>query len=98
VLAAGDTLARVCENPKQAKFLSSLTANEGYFVMVVVVGCLQAERVRVIVGGPHASERKPEKQDGVVRGIRRTCAPRGEAGNCLNLLDPAYFNRLLGKR
>ncbi len=33
------------------------------------VGCLQAERVRVVVGDPRASKRRPEKQDGLVRGV-----------------------------
>lgn len=66
MLAAGETLARVCEDPKQEKVLSSLTADEGYFA-VEEVGCLQAERVRVVIGDPHAGKRKPEKQDGVVR-------------------------------
>lgn len=68
VLAAGETLARVCEDPKQAKVLSSLAADEGYFA-VEEVGCLQAERVRVVIGDPHAGKRKPEKQDGVVRAV-----------------------------
>lgn len=68
VLAAGETLARVCEDPKQTKVLSSLTADEGYFA-VEEVGCLQAERVRVIIGDPHAAKRKPGKHDGVVRAV-----------------------------
>ena len=68
VIAAGETLARVCDDPKQAKVLTSLTADEGYFA-VEEVGCLQAERVRVIIGDPHASRRKPEKQEAVVRTV-----------------------------
>lgn len=68
VLAAGETLARVCEDPKQAKVLSSLTADEGYFA-VEEVGCLQAGRVRVVIGDPHAAKRKVSKQDGIVRGV-----------------------------
>lgn len=69
VLFAGETLARVCDDPKQAKVLSSLTADEGYFA-VEEVGCLQAERVRVVIGDPHAAKRKAAaKQDGIVRGV-----------------------------
>jgi hypothetical protein len=33
------------------------------------VGCLPAERVPVIIGDPHASKRKPKKQDGVVSAV-----------------------------
>lgn len=68
VLAAGETLARVCDDPKQAKVLASLTADEGYFA-VEEVGCLQAERVRVVIGDPHAAKRKVSKQDEIVRGV-----------------------------
>lgn len=78
VLAAGEVLARVCGDPKQEKVLSSLTADEGYFA-VEEVGCLQAERVRVIVGDPHASKRKPEKQDRVVREVLRKARGRSPA-------------------
>lgn len=68
VLAAGETLARVCDDPKQAKVLASLTADEGYFA-VEEVGCLQAERVRVVIGDPHAAKRKVSNQDEIVRGV-----------------------------
>ena len=68
VLLAGETLARVCDDPEQAKVLASLTADEGYFA-VEEVCCLQADRVRVIIGDPYASRRKPEKQDAVVRAV-----------------------------
>lgn len=83
-LAAGATLSRVCEDPKQERVLGSLTADEGYFA-VEEVGCLQAERVRVIVGDPHASKRKPEKQDGIVRGVlwRARRAVRSKSGKAL---------------
>ncbi len=67
-LAVGETLSRVCDDPKQRHVLNSLTADEGYFA-VGEVGCLQGERVRVIVGDPHASRRKPDKQHGIVRGV-----------------------------
>jgi transposase len=68
VLSAGETLARVCDDPKQARILRSLTADEGYFA-VEEVGCLQAERVRVVIGDPHAAKRKTAKQDAIVRGV-----------------------------
>lgn len=68
VLEAGATLSRVCKDPKQDEVLQSLTADEGYFA-VEEVGCLQAERVRVIIGDPHAAKRKPDKQDGITRGV-----------------------------
>jgi transposase len=84
VLAAGETLSRVCDDPKQAKVLSSLTADEGYFA-VEEVGCLQAERVRVIIGDPHASRRKPEKQEAVVRTVlfKAKRAVKSESGKAL---------------
>lgn len=68
VLAAGEVLARVCEDPDQTKVLTSLTADEGYFA-VEETCCLQMERVRVIIGDPHESKRKPDKQDAVVRQV-----------------------------
>lgn len=55
VLAAGETLARVCDDPKQAKVLSSLTADEGYFA-AEEVGCLQAEPVRVVNRRPACAQ------------------------------------------
>lgn len=70
VLAAGQVLARVCDDPKQTKVLTSLTADEGYFA-VEEVGFLQGERVRVIIGDPHASKRKPDKQNAIVRQVLR---------------------------
>ena len=84
VLAAGETLARVCDDPKQEGVLRSLTADEGYFA-VEEVGCLQAERVRVIVGDPHATKRNPEKQDAEVRGVlsKARRAVRSKSGKAL---------------
>lgn len=70
VLAAGEVLARVCDDPKQTKVLASLTADEGYFA-VEEVCCLQGERVRVVIGDPHASKRKVDKQDPMVRQVLR---------------------------
>ena len=70
VLAAGEVLARVCEDPMQTKVLTSLTADEGYFA-VEEVCCLQGERVRVVIGDPHATKRKPDNQDPMVRQVLR---------------------------
>jgi transposase len=94
VLAAGETLSRVCEDPKQERVLKSLTADEGYFA-VEEVGCLQAERVRVIVGDPHASKRKPEKQDGIVRGVlwRARRAVKSKSGKALLRKRGEYLER-----
>lgn len=68
VLAAGETLARACKDPKQAKVLQSLTADEGYFAIGEIC-CLQGEKIRTIVGDPHAAKRRKEKQDGTVRQV-----------------------------
>lgn len=68
VLAAGDTLGRTCKDPKQAKVLRSLTADEGYFA-VAEICCLQGEKIRTIVGDPHAAKRRKEKQDGTVKRV-----------------------------
>lgn len=68
VLAAGEVLARVCEDPQQKKVLSTLTADEGYFSVEEICG-LQGERVRVIIGDPHASKRRPDKQDAITRQV-----------------------------
>lgn len=68
VLAAGEVLARVCGDPKQEKVLTSLTADEGYF-SVGQACCLQGERVRVIIGDPHESRRRRDKQSGIVRQV-----------------------------
>lgn len=70
VLAAGDVLARVCDDPRQTKVLASLTADEGYFALEEVC-CLQGERVRVVIGDPHASKRKTDNQYPMVRQVLR---------------------------
>ena len=72
---AGRVLARVCDDPGQTDVLTSLTADEGYFA-VEEACCLQMERVRVIIGDPQESKRKPDKQDAV----RPASAPQGQAG------------------
>jgi len=68
VLAAGEVLARVCEDPMQTKVLTSLTADEGYFAIEEVCW-LQGERVRVVIGDPHAARRKSDNQSPVVRQV-----------------------------
>jgi len=70
VLAAGEVLARVCDDPKQTKVLTSLTADEGYFA-VEEVGSLQGGGVRVVIGDPHASRRNASRQDSMVRRVLR---------------------------
>lgn len=61
VLEACETLGRVCEDPDQSRTGRSLTADEGYFD-VEQVCLLQAERLRTIIGDPHAPKRKRERQ------------------------------------
>ena len=68
VLAAGETLSRTCHDPRQAKVLQSLTADEGYF-SVEEICALQGERIRTVVGDPHAAKRRKDKQDGTVRQV-----------------------------
>jgi len=68
VLAAGATLSRTCNDPKQAKVLQSLTADEGYFA-VEGICCLQGERIRTVIGDPQASKRSKDKQDGTVKRV-----------------------------
>lgn len=68
VLAAGEVLSRVCDDPKQQKVLTSLTADEGYFSVEQACG-LQGERVRVIIGDPHESKRRRDKQPDIVRQV-----------------------------
>jgi len=75
-LAAGGTLVRTCKDPKQAKVIPSLTADKGYFA-VEGICCLQKEK-RPVIGDPHASKRRKDKQDGTrpqpAKGATRTCA------------------------
>jgi len=68
VLSAGETLSRTCRDPKQVKVLQSLTADEGYFAVEEICG-LQSERIRVVIGDPHASKRRKDKQDGTVKRV-----------------------------
>lgn len=94
VLAAGETLARVCDDPKQTKVLSSLTADEGYFAVEEVCG-LQAERVRVVVGDPHGAKRKTAKQDGTVRAVlaKARRAVKSKSGKALLRKRGEYIER-----
>ena len=68
ILVVGETLARVCGDPKQTRVLRSLTADEGYFSMEEICG-LQSEGIRTIIGDPHAAKRRKDKQDGTVRQV-----------------------------
>lgn len=68
VLAAGEVLARSCNDAEQKRVLQSLTADEGYFSVEEICG-LQGERVRTIIGDPHASKRRKDKQDAIVKQV-----------------------------
>ncbi|MFD2257894.1 transposase, partial [Luteolibacter algae] len=84
MMAVGEVLARVCDDPEQTKVLTSLTADEGYFSVEQVCG-LQNERVRVIIGDPHESKRRRDKQSGIVRQVlsKARRAVRSESGKAL---------------
>ncbi len=66
VLEGCETLARVCEDPLQKKVGESLTTDEGYF-SVEEVCALQSEGIRTVMGDPHASRRRKDKQCKVTR-------------------------------
>jgi transposase len=66
ILAAGSTLARVCGDPQQEKVLRSLTADEGYFSIEEICG-LQGESIRTVIGDPHATQRRKDKQSALVK-------------------------------
>lgn len=68
VLSAGETLARVCDDPRQEQVLKSLTADEGYFSAEEICG-LQLEGIRAIIGDPHAAVRRKDKQDPTLRRV-----------------------------
>jgi transposase len=88
VLAAGETLSRTCNDPKQAKVLQSLTADEGYFSVEEICG-LQSERIRVIIGDPHASQRSKDKQSATVKQVLK---------KALRAVESASGKALLRKR
>lgn len=48
--------------------LASLTADEGYFSVEEICG-LQGERIRTIIGDPHASKRRKDKQEPIVKQV-----------------------------
>ena len=68
VLAAGRTLAQVCDDPRQDKVLRSLTADQGYFAVEEICG-LQGEGIRAIISDPYASQRRKDKQSPQVQQI-----------------------------
>ena len=60
VMKGCETLARVCDDPKQEKVAESLTTDEGYFSLEEVCG-VQCEGIRTIMGDPHAPKRRGDK-------------------------------------
>lgn len=68
VLAAGSTLARVCDDPKQEKVLQSLTADEGCSSVEESCG-LQGEHIRAIIGDPRAAKRRKENQSPIIKQV-----------------------------
>lgn len=68
VLAAGTTLARVCDDPIQEKVLQSLTTDEGYLSVEEACG-LQGEKIRSIIGDPHAGKRRKEHQSPIIKQV-----------------------------
>jgi transposase len=66
VVEACGTLGRVCEDPDQNRTGKSVTADEGYFELEEVC-LLQGERLRTIIGDPHAPKRKRERQCAATR-------------------------------
>lgn len=84
VMRASEVLGVICNDPEQKKVLSSLTADEGYFG-VDEVCCLQEEKVRVIIGDPHASRRNAKKQSPTVRSVLNKArrAVRSKSGKAL---------------
>jgi len=70
VIEACEVLGRVCDDPKQNRTGRSLTADEGYFE-VEEVSLLQSERLRTIIGDPHAPKRKRERQCAETRATLR---------------------------
>ena len=94
VLAAGATLARVCEDPRQEKTLRSLTADEGYFSVEEECG-LQGERIRTIIGDPYASQRRKEKQSPIVKQVLHKArrAVKSASGKALLRKRGQYIER-----
>ena len=70
VLEACEVLGRVCDDPEQSRTGRSVTADEGYFE-VEEVCLLQSERLRTIIGDPHAPKRNRERQCSETRATLR---------------------------
>lgn len=83
-IAAGAVLARVCDDPQQEKVLQSLTADEGYFSVEEACG-QQGEKMRTIIGDPHASKRRKENQSPIVKQVlqRARRAVKSASGKAL---------------
>ena len=84
VLKGCATLARVCDDPLQKKVGQSLTTDEGYF-SVEEVCALQSEGIRTVMGDPHASKRRIDKQCEVTRQTLRKAqiAVQSKSGKAL---------------
>ena len=78
------TLARVCKDPYQEKTGSSLTTDEGYF-SVEEVCALQGEGIRTVMGDPHETRRRKDKQCKVTRQtlMRARRAVKSKSGKAL---------------
>jgi len=84
VMETSEVLGMICDDPDQEKVLRSLTADEGYFG-VDEVCCLQEEKVRVVIGDPHASRRNPKKHSQMIRSVlsKARRAVRSKSGKAL---------------
>lgn len=94
VLAAGSVLARVCDDPKQEKVLCSLTADEGYF-SVEEACCLQGEKIRTVIGDPHAGKRRKDKQSSIIKQVLHKArrAVKSASGKALLRKRGEYIER-----
>lgn len=84
VVEGCETLSRVCDDPMQEKVGKSLTTDEGYF-SVEEVCALQSEGIRTVMGDPHASQRRKDKQCEVTRRTLRKAevAVQSKSGKAL---------------
>lgn len=94
ILAVGETLARICNDPRQKKVLTSLTADEGYFA-VEEICALQQDRIRTIIGDPHAKRRDKSKQCEVTKETLRKAkrAVKSQSGKELLKKRGEYIER-----
>jgi transposase len=60
VIKGCETLARVCEDPKQENVAETVTTEEGCFSLEEICG-VQCEGIRTIMSDPHASNRQEAK-------------------------------------